>query len=186
MENPWKKLSGKQIYDNPWIRVEEDQVINPSGGQSIYGKVLYKNLAVAVIPVDDQGYTYLVGQYRYVHDEYSWEIPMGGSDKGESTLETAKRELREETGLVAKNYSVLVPEVHLSNCIGNEKGFVFLAKDLEQKSPLPDDTEKLEVKRVPIKEAIERVLSGEIKDSLSVMGLQRLALLTEFNQLFKS
>ena len=97
-ENPWKTLSGKRIYENPWIRLDEYQVINPSGGKGIYGKVSFKGKAVGIIPVDDEMNTWLVGQYRYTLEEYSWEIPMGAVPHDETYENGALRELKEETG----------------------------------------------------------------------------------------
>ena len=76
--NPWQTIDVRPVYDNAWISVAEHRVIDPSGNPGIYGKVSFQNTAVGVIPVDEQGNTWLVGQYRYVLDEYSWEIPEGG------------------------------------------------------------------------------------------------------------
>src|SRR5690606_33061594 len=97
----WKTVSSKPAYENPWIRVEHHDVITPGGGPGIYGVVKFKNKAIGIIPVDDEGFVYLVGQYRYTLGEYSWEIPEGGGPLDEDPLEAAKRELKEETGLVA-------------------------------------------------------------------------------------
>ena len=106
--NTWKTLESKDIYDNPWISVREDKVINPSGGDGIYGVVHFKNLAIGIVPIDKDGYTYLVGQYRYSLEEYSWEIPMGGGPLDIDKLESAKRELKEETGLVAHKWTEIM------------------------------------------------------------------------------
>jgi len=84
-ENPWIRLSRQEIYDNPWIRVDEDQVRNPSGGLNLYGRIHFKNQAIGIIPLDEAGNTWLVGQYRYVPDAYFWEIPMGGSPNGKTS-----------------------------------------------------------------------------------------------------
>src|ERR1700742_2993 len=114
--NPWTVLSERNAYDNKWIGVTEYQVINPGGGKGIYGKVHFKNLAVGVIPIDHEGNTWLVGQYRFTLSAYSWEIPEGGGDPAVSPLESAQRELREETGLTAKEWT-LIQEMHLSNSV---------------------------------------------------------------------
>ena len=127
----WKKLSSKIVFDNPWISVHEDHVINPGGGESNYGVVRFKRKAVAMIPVDDDGNTWLVGQDRYTLGEYSWELPMGGAPHDEDPLEAAKRELKEETGLSAGRWSKLMT-LHTSNSITDEVGIVYVAEDLQQ------------------------------------------------------
>jgi 8-oxo-dGTP pyrophosphatase MutT (NUDIX family) len=145
--NPWKTLSTKTIYDNPWINVREDKVINPSGNNGIYGVVSFKNKAIGIVPVDKEGYTYLVGQYRYTLNEYSWEIPEGGGPIGIEPLESAKRELKEETGFTAKKWTNL-GRLHTSNSVTDEEGFIFLAEDLMDGESEPEETEKLEVRKV--------------------------------------
>lgn len=129
-----------------------------------------KNKAIGIIPVDDEGYTWLVGQYRYTLDEYSWEIPMGGGRKDESILEAAKRELLEETGLVASKWKKM-NRVHTSNSVTDEEGWVFVATQLQQKNAHPDETEDLELLRVHIDEAIKMAKDGRITDAISIIGL---------------
>ncbi len=170
LKNPWTKLSGRKIYDNPWITVEEHQVINPRGGNGIYGKVQFKNKAIGIIPIDEEGFTWLVGQYRYTLDEYSWEIPMGGGPIEDAILASAKRELKEETGLVAKHWENIM-RIHTSNSVTDEEGFVFIARDLEQQETEFDETEDLKIKRIPFKEAVALVMNEKITDSLSVAGI---------------
>src|SRR5579872_5020944 len=170
MENPWKVLAERRIYDNPWIGITEYDVINPGGGKGIYGKVHYKGLAIGILPLDETGYTWLVGQYRFVLDRYSWEIPEGGGDPALPPVESARRELREETGLVASDWTLLM-EMHLSNSVSDERAFVFLARGLEQLEAMPEETEQLVVKRLPFEEAYAMVERGEITDSMSVAGI---------------
>ena len=174
--NPWTTTSTKLIYENPWIRVREDQVINPSGGTGIYGVVMFRNRAVGVVPVDDQDHTWLVGQYRYPHDTYEWEIPEGGCPEGEELIDCARRELLEETGLVAERYE-LIAEMQLSNSTTDEDAFLFLATGIRQTEASPEETEKLEVRRVPLDEAIRMAMDGEIRDAMSVAALLKIALL---------
>lgn len=169
-KSPWKTLSIQEVYSNPWISISHREVINPKGGKGIYGLVSFKNLAIGVVPVDDEGFTYLVGQFRYTLGQYSWEIPEGGGPKGEEPIETAKRELLEETGLVASHWELLCP-IHTSNSVTDEAGFVFLATGLQQMEANPEETEELQVKRLSLKEAISMVEKGEISDSLSIAGL---------------
>jgi ADP-ribose pyrophosphatase len=182
MENPWTIVGEQQIYDNPWIGVTEYDVINPSGGKGIYGKVHYKNLAIGVIPLDAEGYIWLVGQYRFVLNCYTWEIPEGGGDPAVPPMESARRELKEETGLEASEWTLLL-EMHLSNSIGDEQAFVYLARGLHQGEAEPEETEQLIVRRVPFEEAYEMVERGEITDSISVAGILKIKVLSVSGQL---
>lgn len=170
MEKDWKTLKTKPIYDNPWIKLEEHDVINPSGNPGIYGKVHFKNTAIGIIPLDEAMNTWIVGQYRYTLDEYSWEIPMGGGPIGVDLLESAQRELKEETGLLAARWTKIM-RIHTSNSVTDEEGFVFVATDLEQGETEFEDTERLAIKKLPFKNAVKMVMSGEITDGISIAGL---------------
>ncbi len=182
-ESPWKTLSTQPIYNNAWIKVEEHQVINPGGSNGIYGKVSFKNQAVGIIPIDADGNTWIVGQHRYTLNEWSWEIPMGGSPKKEDKIKTAKRELEEETGLVAGEITQLL-QLHTSNSITDEQGFVYLATDLSNGVQFLEDTEKdIEVKKMPFKDVVEMAKNAEITDAISVAGIFYLAL--NWNLFFK-
>lgn len=172
IKNPWKTTASRQVYDNPWIAVREDQVINPSGGTGIYGVVHFKNLAIGIIPLDEQHNTWLVGQYRYALDAWSWEIPMGGGALEVPPLESAQRELQEETGLTAASWELLM-KIHTSNSVTDEAGFIYLARDLTEGAPDFDETEDLRIQKLPLTAAIDKVISGEITDSLSIAGLLR-------------
>ena len=169
--NPWKTKRTRAIYQNQWISVREDIVEKPGGGEGIYGVVSMRQFAVGVVPLHDDGTVTLVGQWRYTMNEYSWEIPEGGCPKGELLLDCARRELREETGLVADSVEPLGGEVHLSNSVSDERGWLFVATGLTQGESALEDTEQIETKRVPLQEAVEMVVRGEINDGLSVMAL---------------
>lgn len=173
MKNPWKTHSSQEIYSNPWITLTEHDVTNPGGGKSIYGKVHYKNLALGIIPIDEDGNTWLVGQYRYTLDEYSWEIPMGGGPVGIDKLESAKRELKEETGLTAEKWTELI-KIHTSNSVTDEVGYAYLAEELTEGETEFEETEDLQIRKLPIQEAIAMCDRGEITDSLTVAALYRL------------
>lgn len=166
----WKKLSSKVIYDNPWMTVVEDRVINPSGGQNDYGHIRFKTRAVAIIPIDDAGNTWLVGQDRYTLGQYSWEVPMGGAPKGEDALAAAKRELKEETGLEAEHWTEIL-RLHTSNSITDEEGFAYVAKGLQQGETAFEETENIEVRKLPLTEAVAMAQNGEITDAISVAAL---------------
>jgi len=174
-KNPWMTLSGEEKYDNRWINVTEYQVINPSGGRGIYGKIHFKNKAIGIIPVDSEGNTWLVGQYRYTLSAFHWEIPEGGAPQGEDPLEAAKRELREETGLTASKWSVLT-RLHTSNSVTDEEGIIFLAEDLYHGQNNLEETEAdLKAWKLPLREAVEMVFNEKITDSMSMIGLLKLA-----------
>lgn len=168
--NPWKTLSEREVYSNPWIKISHHEVINPSGGKGIYGVVSFRNKAIGVVPLDDELHTYLVGQFRYTLNEYSWEIPEGGGPEGEEPAITAVRELREETGLEAETLELL-GKIHTSNSVTDEVGYIFLAKDLKQLDASPEETEDITVRRIPLAQAVRMVESGEITDSLSMTGI---------------
>ena len=174
-KNPWTKLSAEVKYDNPWITVTEYQVINPSGGNGIYGKVHFKNKAIGIIPLDKDLNTWLVGQYRFTLDAWHWEIPEGGGPMNMSPLENAKRELQEETGLTAAIWTEVV-HLYTSNSVTDEEGFIFLAEDLHEGLSSPEETEgDLKVWKLPFHEALGMVLDGTITDSLSVTGILKVA-----------
>lgn len=171
IKNPWTTLSGEEKYENRWIKVTEYQVINPGGGRGIYGKIHFKNKGIGIIPVDDEGNTWLVGQYRYTLNEFHWEIPEGGAPLSEDPLKAAQRELKEETGLTAKKWTRLL-RMNTSNSVTDEECVIFLAEDLQQGDSELEDTEAdLKVRKIPLKEALDMVVRGEISDSMSMMGL---------------
>jgi 8-oxo-dGTP pyrophosphatase MutT (NUDIX family) len=174
--NPWKVASEKEIYSNPWINVTQFDVINPSGGNGIYGKVHFKHWAIGIVPLDEDLNTYLVGQYRFVLNQYSWEIPEGGGPIGIDALESAKRELKEETGLVATEWTHLA-KLHLSNSVSDEYGIIFLARGLKQEEAMPEETEQLVVKKVPFYEAYQMVEDGIITDSIAVAAILKVKIL---------
>ncbi|HUB61826.1 MAG TPA: NUDIX hydrolase [Puia sp.] len=180
--NPWKILAERVIYDNPWIGLTEYEVINPGGGKGIYGKVRFKSLAIGILPLDDQGNTWLVGQYRFPLEAYSWEIPEGGGDPVVPPVESAQRELLEETGLVARNWTELM-EMHLSNSVTDEQAFIFVARGLEQREAMPEETEQLLIRRLPFEEAYRMVERGEITDAMSVAAIQKVKLMLLQGQL---
>lgn len=175
MMNSWQTLSSEEKYDNRWINVTEYQVINPAGGKGIYGKVHFKNKGIGIVAFDNDENTWLVGQWRYTLDEWCWEIPEGGGALDTDPIESAKRELKEETGLVAERWT-MIQRAYLSNSVSDEEGFLFLAEDLtQQESELEDTEADLKVWKLPFKDALQMVLTGKITDSLSVMGILKVA-----------
>jgi 8-oxo-dGTP pyrophosphatase MutT (NUDIX family) len=174
-QNPWTTKSGEEKYNNPWIQVTEYQVINPAGKPGIYGKIHFKNKAIGIVALDAQSNIWLVGQWRYPLEQWSWEIPEGGGPIGVDLLESAKRELKEETGLTANRWT-MIQRTHLSNSVSDEEGFIFLAEDLQEGHHEREDTEAdMRVKKVALGDALRMVMEGEITDSLTVMGLLKVA-----------
>lgn len=174
--NPWTIISSEEKYDNPWINLTEYQVINPNGGKGIYGKVHFKNLAIGIIPFNNDGEIILIGQYRFPLDVYSWEIPEGGGKLGVDPLDSAKRELLEETGLKANKWTKLM-EMHLSNSVSDELAIIYIAEDLEQFEAEPEETEQLELKKIHFDDALKLVMNGEITDAMTVAALLKFQLL---------
>ena len=181
-ENPWQITSEKTIYDNPWINLTEYQVINPSGNPGIYGKVHYKNIAIGILPLDEELNTYLVGQFRFALGQYSWEMPEGGGILGLDPLESAKRELLEETGLKAQSW-IELQRLHLSNSVTDELSIIYLARGLEQFEAEPEDTEQLLIQKLPFEKVYQLVCSGEITDAMTVAAVLKVQLMITENKL---
>ncbi|MFT7402968.1 NUDIX domain-containing protein [Zhongshania sp.] len=174
---PWLQLSSQTLYENPWLRLEHHEVKTPAGTDGIYGKICFQSIAVGIIPLDEQGCTYLVKQYRYPLEEDSWEIPEGGCPLGSSPLATASRELLEETGLSAKSWAKLM-DLHTSNSVTDERAEVFLAMSLSQGEADLEPTEQdIEVLRLPLAGAITMAMDGRITDAISVSALLKLHIL---------
>ncbi len=171
----WQQVAVEKVYENPWIEVSHHDVITPAGTKGIYGVVHFKGRAVGVIPIDSEGNTWLVRQSRYTLNTYTWEIPEGGAPEGEDTLTAAKRELEEEAGLKARKWRELIT-IHQSNSVSDEIGIVYVAEDLYPGQQSLEETEDIELKKLPLTEAIQMVKDGVITDSMSVAGLLRLAL----------
>jgi len=170
----WKRLNSRTVFENDWMEVREDRVINPGGGENQYGYVHFKNRAVAIVPLDKDDNVWLVGQQRYTLDAWSWELPMGGAPLDEPPLVAAKRELREETGLTATHWTEVM-QLHPSNSITDELGFVYLAEGLTEGKTAFEETEDLEIRMLPLADALAMVRDGEITDAISVAALYRCA-----------
>ena len=176
-QNNWQTLSSEEKYNNNWINVTEFQVINPAGKPGIYGKVHFKNKAIGIIPIDANGNTWLVGQWRYPLNQWSWEIPEGGGPIDVDVLASAQRELKEETGLTANKWT-LIQRVHLSNSVSDEEGFIFLAEGLTEGFHEREETEAdMIIKKISFNEGLQMVLNGTITDSLTVLAFLKVAAL---------
>lgn len=173
-KNPWHRKNSKLVYDNAWISVHHDEVVTPTGSNGVYGRVEFKNKAIGIIPLDDEHNTWLVGQYRYTLNEYSWEIPMGGGPIDEDALSTAKRELKEETGIEAKEWECIM-RIHTSNSITDEEGFIYIAKDLSFGETNFDSTEDLKIKKVSLHEVVKMIHDGKITDAITIAGILKVS-----------
>jgi len=171
--NPWITHHSKTIFNNPWIELTEHDVTNPGGGKNLYGKVHFKNYALGVVALDEEMNTWLVGQWRYPLNAYSWEIPMGGGLLEHDRLDSAKKELKEETGITARNWKE-VTKIHLPNSVSDEVGYGYLAQNLTFGETEFEETEDLEIKKLPFREAVQMCIDGEITDSLSVATILKL------------
>src|SRR5579871_2211313 len=161
----WTSLARRPIYDNRWISITEHDIVAPTGAPGIYGVVHYKNLAIGILPIDEEGCTILIGQERFVFGSYSWELPEGGGPLDQPPLKSAERELSEEAGLKADNWLELFGKVQLSNSVSDEEAFGFLAWGLApDQSHAKDPSEELAVRRVPYAEVVRMAVSGEILD----------------------
>lgn len=174
----WKIKSTEEKYDNPWIKVTEHQVVNPGGGEGIYGEIHFKNIAIGIIPLDEEYNTWIVGQHRFPLDSYSWEIIEGGGKMGVDPIESAKRELAEEAGIIAEHYE-LIQKMHLSNSVSDEFGLIYIAKGLTFQESAPDIDEDLKIKKLPFNQLYRSVMNGDMTDSLTVAGVLKAKILID-------
>jgi len=166
-KNPWTTLSTETKYDNPWIRVDEYQVLNPAGNPSIYGVLHMKHLAIAILPLDEDYNTWIIGQHRFPFNSYEWEVVEGGCPEGTLPLDTAKRELKEEAGLEAKHYELIL-EMQLSNSKSDEYSYSYIAKGITYTGEEPEEDEQLTIRKIPFSELYAMCMNGTIKDALSI------------------
>lgn len=177
-ENPWITNSSEKVYESPWIKVTKHDVLNPANKPGTYSVVHFKGLAIGVLALDNELNTWLVGQWRYPVNEYSWEIPEGGGAHDVEPVESAKRELKEETGIVAKNYKEIM-RMHLSNSATDELAIVFVATGLTFEESEPEESEVLQLKKIHIDEAYNWVMQGKIMDAITVAAILKTKILLE-------
>lgn len=167
----WTITQSRTVYDNPWIEVVEHDVTHKNGQPGIYGVVCPKFIAIGVVPIFEDGTTVLVGQHRFPHDRFSWELPEGGGAKDVPPEDSAIRELKEETGYSAHSWLKFL-EMDMSNSVSDESAVAFLAWDLEAGEKQLDASEADMVsKRLPFSQALEMAMSGEILDAFTVAML---------------
>ncbi len=165
---PWQVHTTQTAFENPWIRIETSEVTHPNGEPGTYGVVRYANLAIGILPIDDEGFVWLVGQHRFPFDAYSWELPEGGGPKSEDPLISAQRELKEETGLSAAHWQE-IGGWHLSNSVSDERAVAYIACELSPGEASPEPSEALEIRRIPFGELVDMCLAGDITDAFTVL-----------------
>ena len=170
--NPWIVKGMTHAFENDWFRIDEHDVIRPDGVKGYYGVIRVRRLAVGVLPIDAAGRVHLVGQWRFPLGRYSWEMPEGGAEPGESARGCAERELAEETGLRAREW-LQVLEMDLSNSLTDEQAVIFIATGLSLGEADPDPTEVLKRRTAHFREVLERIADGRIRDSLTVAAVLR-------------
>jgi ADP-ribose pyrophosphatase len=174
--NPWRRVSRRTAYENPWLEIHHDEVIRPDGRPGIYGVVHFRHVAIGVVALDrERDAVLLVGQYRYTMDRYSWEVPEGGGAFDEQPEAAARRELAEETGYGGGIWRELC-RCELSNSVTDEVCVMFAATDLVPGTAAPEGTERLQVRWVAFDEAMAMIARGEIADAMTILGLQAVAL----------
>lgn len=173
---PWKTLKEEERYRSPWIAVSQHEVIDPSGRPGIYGVIHFVNLAIGVVPLDDDLNTWIVGQYRYPIQAYSWEIPEGGGRRDVPPLDSAKRELREEAGIAARRWREVL-RMDLSNSASDEHAIIYVAQGLTFHDPEPDHDEELSLRKLPFEELYDMVRRGDVRDSLTVAAVMKVKLM---------
>lgn len=171
----WQTLSSQKMYENPWISLHHQEVRRPNGSEGIYGLVHFKGHATGIVALDEDNNTWLVKQSRYTLNQFSIELPEGGGSRDEDPMESAKRELQEETGLIARHWEKILT-LHLSNSVTDEVAHVYLATGLTQGEQNLDDSEDIEVIKLPFKEVVDMVMRGEITDSITVAAVLRVEL----------
>lgn len=181
-KNPWTLQHQQTVYETPWIRVDHHDVLNAAGNPGVYGTVHFKNYAIGILALDEEMNTWLVGQYRFPLQTYTWEIPEGGGPVGKDPLESAQRELLEEVGVIAKNWK-LIQQLQLSNSATDEVAFLYLATGLSFQQAQPDEGEVLQLKKIPFEELYHLVKRGEITDSLSVAAVLKVKLMQQEGEL---
>ena len=153
-------------------------MIDPSGRPGIYGVIHFRNLAVGIVPLDEDLNTWIVGQYRYPIQAYSWEIPEGGGRRDLPPLESAKRELLEEVGISATEWQEVL-RMHLSNSASDEEAIIYVARELSFQPPEPDHDEELQVRKLPFQQLYHMVMQGEVTDSLTLAAVMKVKLMLD-------
>ncbi|HUF93490.1 MAG TPA: NUDIX hydrolase [Candidatus Limnocylindria bacterium] len=166
---PWRTVTSRPVYSNPWMRLREDVAEMPDGRTTIYGVVECKP-AVGVLPFLDERTVVLVGQYRYVARGFYWEMPTGGVREGEAQEAAAQRELAEEAGYAAGRLTPLCSFIS-SKSIVDETCHLYRADGLRAVPRASDPTEFIEVRAFPFDDVVRMVERSEIRDAMTVIAV---------------
>lgn len=165
----WQVLETTMEYENPFMRITKSIVLRPNKNKDPYYVLDRRSNFSIAIPIDNKGFTYLVGQYRFPPRFYSWEFPMGVVT-GKSSLDMAKGELQEETGITAKQWQQ-IGMFQVAPALTDQKAYVFIARELSFGSAMPEENEFIKVKKASFKEIEEMVKKGEILDGPTISAL---------------
>ena len=162
-------LSKKTLLASKLFTIKQLKIKMPKGAVRIHD-IVERGPTVSVFPLTEKNELYLVEQYRYLHKKQTLEAMAGFVDVGEKPLSAAKRELKEETGLKANKWSV-ISQFEVAASVLKATNYLFLAKDLEKGMPCPEEDEEIKLVKIPLKEAVKKVMTGEINHGASMIGI---------------
>ena len=168
-DHPLTPIDSRRVWECPWYGVRQDRIRLPNGDEGVYNVVELPD-AVWIVPVTDAGEIALLYHYRYPLKMWGWELPSGSIARGDTPLETAQRELREEAGGVATEWEFLMTVSTLKG-IGTEHANLFLARGVQLGATAHEPTEVITVHPLPIKQVMAMARAGEIQDAISVLAL---------------
>ncbi|MDP2671303.1 MAG: NUDIX hydrolase [bacterium] len=170
---PFEVTTTKIVYKNPWIEVREDKIIRPNGKEGLFG-VVTGGSGSSIVALTEENEVYLIKEFHYALGDSSYELPSGGIDKGETALNAAKRELQEETGIIAKRWTTL-GIVNPLTVLLNAPNHMFLAEGLDEGEPTDEETDLIKIEKFPFEKVLEMVDRGEITHSASVTAILKVA-----------
>jgi 8-oxo-dGTP pyrophosphatase MutT (NUDIX family) len=157
---PWKIKDSKEKYNNPWIKVREDQVVRPDGKDGIFG-IVEMVAGVSVLPLDDNEFVYLTKEFHYAIEQDSIEVVSGAIDNNENSLEAAKRELKEELGIEAEEW-IELGLVNPFTTVVKSPATLYLSRNIRFSEANPEGTEKINILKVKFDDALKMVMESKI------------------------
>lgn len=178
-KSPWKVLETRDIYKNHWMHVFEDSVIRPDGNPGIFGYIRMQP-GVSILAITDDNKIIIEQEYRYSLEHDSLELPSGGIEDGATPLETAKKELQEETGYSASDWEYVGPVEPLTSTV-HAPQHLFIANGLQKGKPKLEGTEVITAHELPFDKVYQMVLDGRITHSPTVVLILRAKLMGLFD-----